>query len=142
MEDVGAWKGLQPAVPLAYGLSAQTAVELSLLHTLVEAHYVCTQLLLQPLAAVDALAQAVQLELAQLGPAGTGERREQDQVRTGKPPPRPAQEALSKGTTMQSGPMGSGPGCILALLMGLGKTSCPLWAFVCPQAERMSRWMR
>lgn len=72
MEDVGAGQGLQPAVPLAYGLAAQAAVELRLLHALMEAHYVRTQLPLQPLAAIDALAQAVQLELAQLGPAGTG----------------------------------------------------------------------
>lgn len=74
MEDVGAWQGLQPAVPLAYGLATQAAVELGLLHTLVEAHDVGAQLALQPLAAVDVLTQAVQLELAQLGPAGTGER--------------------------------------------------------------------
>lgn len=67
---MGAGQGLQPAIPLAYGLAAQAAVELALLHALVEAHDVRTQLPLQPLAAVDALAQAVQLELAQLGPWG------------------------------------------------------------------------
>lgn len=67
---MGAGQGLQPAVPLAYGLPAQAAVQLRLLHALVEAHDVGTQLPLQPLAAVDALAQTVQLQLAQLGPRG------------------------------------------------------------------------
>lgn len=64
---MGAGQGLQAAVPLADGLPAQAAVELRLLHALVEAHDVRTQLALQPFAAVDALAQAVQLQLAQLG---------------------------------------------------------------------------
>lgn len=67
VEDVGAGQGLQPAVFLAYGLATQATVELRLLYALVEAHDVGTQLPLQPLAAVDALAQTVQLQLAQLG---------------------------------------------------------------------------
>ena len=66
VEDVGAGQGLQTAVLLADGLTAQAAVELGLLHTLVEAHDVGAQLPLLPFAAVDALAQAVQLQLAQL----------------------------------------------------------------------------
>lgn len=66
MKDVGAGQGLQPAVLLPNGLAAEAAVELSLLHALVEPHDVRAQLSLQPLAAVDALAQAMQLELAQL----------------------------------------------------------------------------
>lgn len=71
---MGAGQGLQAAVLLAYGLAAQAAVELRLLHALVEAHNVGSQLPLQPLAATDALAQAVQFELAQLGRGKTGER--------------------------------------------------------------------
>lgn len=67
VEDVGAGQGLQPAVFLAYGLATQATVELRLLYALVEAHDVGTQLPLQPLAAVDALTQTVQLQLAQLG---------------------------------------------------------------------------
>jgi hypothetical protein len=68
VENVGAGQGLQPAVLLAYGLAAQATVELCFFHALVEPHDVRTQLLLQPLAAADGLAQAVQLELAQLEP--------------------------------------------------------------------------
>lgn len=67
MEDVGAGQGLQPAVFLAYGLPTQATVQLGLLYALVETHDVGPQLPLQPLAAVDALAQTVQLQLAQLG---------------------------------------------------------------------------
>lgn len=70
MKDVGAGQGLQPAVLLPDGLTTQAAVELSLFHTLVEPHYVRAQLPLQPFAAVDALTQAVQLELAQLRQVG------------------------------------------------------------------------
>lgn len=66
MKDVGAGQGLQTAVLLPDGLATQAAVELSLLHTLMEPHYVRAQLPLQTFAAVDALTQAVQLELAQL----------------------------------------------------------------------------
>lgn len=67
MKDVGAGQGLQPAVLLPNGLTTEATVELSLLHALVEPHYMRAQLTLQPLAAADALTQAVQLELAQLG---------------------------------------------------------------------------
>ena len=70
VEDVGAGQGLQPVVPLADGLPAQATVEFGLLHTLVEAHHVGTQLPLQPLAVIDALAQTVQLQLTQLGQRG------------------------------------------------------------------------
>ena len=66
MEDMGARQGLQPAVLLPDGLATQATVELGLLHTLMEAHDVSTELPLQPFAAVDDLTQAVQLELAQL----------------------------------------------------------------------------
>lgn len=122
VEDVGARQGLQPAVPLADGLAAQAAVELGLLHALVEAHDVGAQLALQPLAAVDALAQAVQLELAELRP-GKG------QVRTESP------RRCPRGPAGQSGHTGSGPSRVLASPMGLGKTPRPLWALVCPRAE-------
>lgn len=86
MEDVGAGQGLQTAVLLADGLAAQAAVELGLLHALVEAHDVGTQLPLQPFAAVDALAQAVQLQLAQLRHGG-GAGRGRDQVSRGASAP-------------------------------------------------------
>lgn len=131
---MGAGQGLQPAVPLAYGLPAQAAVELRLLHALVEAHDVGTQLPLQPLAAVDALAQTVQLQLAQLGPRGQAcGRRGRDQVSAGEQlsrSPCPAQEAV-----LESGCAGSSPGHVPAWLMDLEATPCPLWALVSPHAE-------
>lgn len=67
MKDVGAGQGLEPAVLLPDGLATQATVELGVFHTLVEPHHVRAQLTLQPFAAVDALTQAVQFELAQLG---------------------------------------------------------------------------
>lgn len=99
---MGAGQSLQPAILLAYGLAAQAAVELCLLHALVEAHDVGAQLPLQTSAAVDALAQAVKLELAQLGPVRPGERDvgvRQVSASEQLPcfPPCPAQEALPTG---------------------------------------------
>lgn len=128
VKDVRAGQGLQPAIPLTYGLAAQAAVELCLLHTLVEAHDMGTQLPLQPLAAVDALAQAVQLELAQLEPAGQQCRhRRQGQASVGEQlpcfPPCSAQR-LPRGATGQTIHSGSSPGCVPVLLRDLKKTSC------------------
>lgn len=99
---MGAGQGLQPAVPLADGLPAQAAVELGLLHALVEAHDVGAQLPLQPLAAVDALAQTVQLQLAQLGPRGRECRRraETRSVPVSSRPPPLAQPKAAQGPVL------------------------------------------
>ena len=86
MKDVGAGQGLQPAVPLPDGLTTEAAVELSLLHALVEPHYVRAQLTLQPFAAVDALTQAMQLELAQLRQGETDPMRDSTRGRAKKVP--------------------------------------------------------
>lgn len=98
---MGAGQGLQAAVPLADGLPAQAAVQLRLLHALVEAHDVRAQLALQPFAAVDALAQAVQLQLAQLGAGSTagggGETRSAGE-QLSRFPPRPARDAVPEGS--------------------------------------------
>lgn len=85
---MGAGQGLQPAVPLAYGLPAQATVQLGLLHALVEAHDVGSQLPLQPLAAAYALTQTVQLQLAQLGQQGPESgRKGRDWVSVAEQPP-------------------------------------------------------
>lgn len=129
VEDVGAGQGLQPAVPLADGLPAQAAVELGLLHALVEAHDVGAQLPLQPLAAVDALAQTVQLQLAQLGPRGRECRRraETRSVPVSSRPPPLAQPKAAQGPVL---------GTFLPGGWTWGKKMpCPLWALVSPRAE-------
>lgn len=66
MEEVGARQRLELVVPLPDGLSAQAAVQLHLLHTLVEPHHMAAQLPLPPLAAIDAFTQAVKLQQAKL----------------------------------------------------------------------------
>lgn len=66
MEDVGTWQGLELLVLLADGLATHAAVELQLLHTLQEFHYLLPQLALLPLLAENPLVQAVHLQRVEL----------------------------------------------------------------------------
>lgn len=127
VEDMGAGQGLQTAVLLADGLAAQAAVELGLLHALVETHDVGAQLPLQPFAAVDALAQAVQLQLGQL-------QRGADETRS------VPVSSCPKTPSVLPGPQGAQYTGSLschapALLRALGKMSGPLRALASLHAE-------
>lgn len=66
MENVGTGQRLQFLVPVPDGLPAHAAVELQLLNALQKLHHLLPDLRLLALAPVDALAEAVHLQRAQL----------------------------------------------------------------------------